>query len=122
MRAPSIRQITLFVFLASLGGHAVAARADGDLNKVKHLIVVMQENHSFDNYFGVLPYVPAGPYHPGPCTSSDHACVDGLTCALAGSGLSCTNSNVDDDASTVLSFHSMNYCPGPDLRHDWPAS
>jgi len=34
---------------------------DGDLSKVKHIIVVMQENHSFDNYFGVLAYAAASP-------------------------------------------------------------
>jgi phospholipase C len=96
--------------------------AEGDLHKVKHIIIVMQENHSFDNYFGVLPYVEGGPYHPGPCDPEDHACVDGLTCSTSGSGLACTNSNRDDDGSTVVSFHSRNYCPGPDLRHDWPGS
>ena len=26
-------------------------QAQGNLQKVKHIIVVMQENHSFDNYF-----------------------------------------------------------------------
>ena len=38
---------------------ALSARAEGDLHKVKHVIVLMQENHSFDNYFGALPYAPA---------------------------------------------------------------
>src|SRR5712692_2740073 len=96
--------------------------AEGDLHRVKHIIIVMQENHSFDNYFGILPYVPSSPYHPGPCKSEDHDCVDGLTCSSSGPGLACTNFNLDDDGSTVVSFHSRNYCPGPDLRHDWPGS
>src|SRR2546427_94525 len=122
MRRSRARRGASFLCLGMLASVAITAHAKLDLRKVNHVIILMQENHSFDTYFGVLPYVPAGPYHPGPCTSSDHACVDGLTCALAGSGRSCTNSNADDDASTVLSFHSMNYCPGPDLRHDWPAS
>jgi phospholipase C len=30
---------------------------------VNHIIIMMQENHSFDNYYGVLPYVAGGPYH-----------------------------------------------------------
>ena len=96
--------------------------AEGDLRRVKHIIIVIQENHSFDNYFGVLPYVPGGPYHGGPCRREDHACVDGLICSSGRSGLACTNSNRDDDASAVVSFHSANYCPGPDLRHDWPGT
>src|SRR6266545_3822444 len=88
--------------LAALAGSR-GARAEGDLHRVKHVVVVMQENHSFDNYFGALPYVPGGPYHPGPCKRNDHACVDGLACARAPTGaLACTTSNPDDDGSTVV--------------------
>ena len=50
------------------------AAARGDLHNVNHVVVVMQENHSFDNYLGALPYVAGGPYHPGPCAPDDHAC------------------------------------------------
>lgn len=38
-------------------------KADGDISKVKHVVVIMQENHSFDNYFGALSYAPGSPYH-----------------------------------------------------------
>jgi len=31
-------------------------RADGNVQNVNHIIIVMQENHSFDNYFGALAY------------------------------------------------------------------
>jgi phospholipase C len=82
----------------------------------------MQENHSFDNYFGALPYVPGGPYRAGPCEKHDHACVDGLTCARGSGGLTCRNSNVEDDGSRVASFHLRNFCVAPDLNHDWPGS
>ena len=37
--------------------------ASGNVRKVKHVIIVMQENHSFDNYFGALAYAPGSPYH-----------------------------------------------------------
>jgi phospholipase C len=107
----------------------LAAQATGDIRHVHHVIVLMQENHSFDNYFGALPYAPdlqhpgdRGPYHPGPCQPWDHACVDGLTCTRSGGGLACTNSSLDDSGARVASFHSQNFCPRPDLRHDWPAS
>jgi Phosphoesterase family len=83
------------VFVSLIGPKS--AVAEEDLHKVKHIIIVMQENHSFDNYFGVLPYAAGGPYHPGPCKSEDHGCVDGLTCSSSSSGLACTNSNPDDD-------------------------
>jgi phospholipase C len=57
------------------------AFADGNLQKVNHIIIVMQENHSFDNYFGALAYAPGTPYHNGnrPCIATDHKCADGLT-------------------------------------------
>ena len=36
------------------GRAAVAPRLTG-LSKIKHIIMIMQENHSFDNYFGTYP-------------------------------------------------------------------
>jgi phospholipase C len=95
---------------------------DGDLSKVKHIIIVMQENHSFDNYFGVLAYAPGSPYHhsPGGCRQDDHACVDGLTCKTGKDGsLSCFNSNKEDNGRLVFSFHDPKRCAAPDLNHGW---
>ncbi len=101
----------------------MTARATGNLHNVNHLIVIMQENHSFDNYFGALPYVSGSPYHPGPCRADDHACVDGLKCTVnSTSGITCTNTNLDDDGSTVTSFHETKLCTGPDLDHSWVGS
>ena len=112
--------ISLIISVAALGFSAATARADGNVHKVNHVIIIMQENHSFDNYLGALPYAPGSPYHGGACKNSDHSCVDGLTCSFDMMGnLNCTNSNLDDDGSTVTSFHDSNYCPGPDLQHDW---
>src|SRR6266404_3189430 len=114
------------VLFALLAGIAVAAHAKGDLRKVNHVIIVMQENHSFDNYFGALPYVPDGPYHAGPCRRNDHRCVDGLTCERKGSRLECKNWNLDADAPPgkrkVQAFNLTNYCPAPDLNHEWLGS
>ena len=109
--------------LVALAAGPIDVLADGDIRRVNHVVILMQENHSFDNYFGVLPYVPGGPYRPGPCAPQDHACVDGLTCTRpAGGALTCTNTNPDDDGGHTTAFHSGSYCTGPDLRHDWPAS
>jgi phospholipase C len=122
MRDPLARGVLMcgLVLLAAPAAPADHSdHAGHDLDAVHHVVIVMQENHSFDNYFGVLPYVHGGPYQPGPCRPDDHACVDGLRCRRTPAGLACANANVDDDGSTVHSFHSRNYCPGPDLRHDW---
>ena len=40
-----------------------ALRADVGIHKIKHVIVIMQENRSFDHYFGTFPGadgIPAG--------------------------------------------------------------
>jgi len=98
------------------------ALADRNLQKVNHIIIVMQENHSYDNYFGVLAYAPGSPYHNGNghCSSDDNRCVDGLTCVADLFGnLTCSNSNLDDNGSTVKAFHEPSRCVVPDLDHSW---
>jgi phospholipase C len=56
-----------FLLFLSLTGSRLAL-AQGGLQRVNHIIIVMQENHSFDNYFGALAYAPGSPYH------NAHAC------------------------------------------------
>jgi phospholipase C len=59
----TIRSLCPILFLLCVSFPKVAAAQKG-LHKVNHIIVVMQENHSFDNYFGVLSYATGSPYHP----------------------------------------------------------
>ena len=92
------------------------------LSKVNHIIVVMMENHSFDNYFGALPYVPGGPYHRSSsgCAPNDHRCVDGLNCLSSSPGnLTCLNSNPEDVGPAATAFHNPSRCVIPDLAHGW---
>ena len=98
-----------------------AAFDDGNLSKVNHVIIVMQENHSFDNYFGALAYAPGSPYHNGngSCVSTDHACVDGLTCTVNHGVFNCTNSNLDENGNTIFAFKASTRCVIPDLDHSW---
>ena len=113
------------------------ARAVGNLQNVQHIVILMQENHSFDNYFGALPYVRGGPYHPARsiafngdadddgvfsfgCAPNDHRCVDGLTCRRTASGdLHCFDSHPDDGGRRVFAFHDPRRCVAPDLDHSW---
>jgi phospholipase C len=127
-----ISKAALFmIVLATVAGQT--ARAEGDPHKVKHVIVIMQENHSFDNYFGALPYTPGSPYHTprsddndkgdGGCPSGDHKCVDGLTCHTDAAGeFICLNSNRDEDGSLVFAFHDSRRCVAPDLDHGWAST
>ena len=127
-RTPPLVALLSLAMLAVTGTQP--AHASGDPHKVKHIIVIMQENHSFDNYFGALAYVPGGAYHTpgredrdereGGCRPEDHRCVDGLTCRvdLAGNFI-CRNANRDDDGSIVFAFHDSRRCVSPDLDHGW---
>jgi phospholipase C len=115
--------------LALLVPHSL--RAEGDLRKVNHVIIIMQENHSFDNYFGALAFAPGSPYHQpdahsrnddgtNGCDKNDHRCVDGLTCRVDSAGdFDCANSNPDLEGNLVHSFHDTRRCVGPDLDHGW---
>src|SRR5215468_2872696 len=122
-----------------LPGMASAGERNAALQNLKHIIVVMQENHSFDNYFGALAYAPGGVHHGvvadddsersgddddhGGCRPDDHRCVDGLTCKAASDGtFSCSNFNLDEDGSKVFAFHDANRCVKPDLDHGWVAT
>src|SRR5215467_8073267 len=122
------RHRLMFASLAVMALTALTAGqgfGNGDINKVKHIIIVMQENHSFDNYFGALAYAPGTPYHTSStgCSKNDHNCVDGLSCrADAAGNLMCFNSNLDDDGRTVFAFHDNRRCVAPDLDHSWPGT
>jgi len=126
VRRTAITSLWVVVLLICVAGPKVA-RAQTGLMKVKHIIIVMQENHSFDNYFGALAYAPGSPYHRPSgvhgCEADDHSCVDGLSCLLDASGmLHCFNSNTDDDGSQVFAFHEPSRCVAPDLNHSWFAT
>jgi phospholipase C len=52
-----------YLFLPQSCLAAITTMAEGDPHRAKHVIVIVQENHSFDNYFGSLAYAPDSPYH-----------------------------------------------------------
>jgi phospholipase C len=66
---------------------------------IDHIVVLMQENRSFDHYFGRLP-------------ASGHAHVDGLPSRA---------SNPDGMGGAVGAFHQDRYCTA-DTDHSWTGS
>ncbi len=66
---------------------AAVPPAGAGIHKIRHVVVIMQENRSFDSYFGTFPGadgIPAGacvpePLRPGTCMRpyADHADVNG---------------------------------------------
>lgn len=130
-RAIALLFLFALLMVSGCGGSGSSAPQNSTtppgLSRVEHIIVLMQENHSFDNYFGALPYVPKGPYHApakdgSACKARDHTCVNGLSCSVSASSLDCRNSNVATDGSTVKSHRDSNYCVKPDLDHTWHGS
>jgi len=76
-----------------------------ELANIDHIIVVMMENHSYDNYLGVLP-------------GSRKRALDGFT--LGADGLP-TATQIDPAGSTVRAFAADTPCQGS-VSQSWVAS
>jgi len=84
----------------SLPNPALPAGTPASANPINHIVVIMQENHSFDNYFGALNQ----PQFYG-------AEVDGVTASMT---------NPDSSGRPVPTYHETNLCI-PDPLHNWNA-
>ena len=60
MQKAMFRCLNVLLLVTCVAGLKPALAQTG-LQKVNHIIIVMQENHSFDNYFGALAYAPGTP-------------------------------------------------------------
>src|SRR5690349_13844049 len=65
--------VALWLVVTSYGGggavQATALSATSGIHKIKHVVIIMQENRSFDSYFGTYPGadgIPAGTCVPDP--------------------------------------------------------
>jgi phospholipase C len=66
----------LFVGAGLAGGTGASAAVAGDTaTPIEHIVMLMQENHSFDNYFGTYPGADGIP--PGVCMPFDPVSVTG---------------------------------------------
>jgi phospholipase C len=84
------------------------------LQSVKHVIFMLQENHTFDNYFGMLnPYRKANGFNVGD-DGVDYE-VDGIDDKLG------TISNSDDQGTAYPLFKFTSTCVD-DMSSDWLAS
>jgi phospholipase C len=85
--------VALVALMVGVGAPASANASDGSsgIHKIKHVVVIMQENRSFDSYFGTYPKadgIPMKGGKPSPCIPNaktgkcdkpfaDHADVNG---------------------------------------------
>jgi len=92
------------------------------LPKIRHIVVVMMENHSFDNYFGMLGRAMASPStQPGSRRTPTRALTARLSCLPLAVGLSVRRGHLPD---WVVSHTSWNHArttgsPWPRGRHRW---
>jgi phospholipase C len=86
----------------------------GSLQSVDHVILMLQENHTFDNYFGMLnPYRQASGYNVGDDGNTYN--VDGIDDKLS------SISNEDDEGQIYPLFKFKTTCID-DETSDWVAS
>ncbi len=98
------------------GGHTTTATtvtvaASGSLNSIDHVIFMLQENHSFDNYFGMLnPYRVANHRNIG--DDGTTYTVDGIDDKLS------SISNQDDQGNSYGPFKLTSTCVD-DMTSSW---
>jgi phospholipase C len=81
-----------------------------ELANIEHIIIVMMENHSFDNYFGMLPYRVA----------ARAGQVDGWP-ALGGDGVP-TTTQTDASGNTYRAFPMPDGCQPKGVSQSWDSS
>jgi phospholipase C len=95
-------------------GGSGTTQGSGSVNSVDHVIFMMQENHTFDNYFGMLnPYRKTNGWNIGD-DGNDYE-VDGIDDKLS------TISNQDDQGTAFPLFKFASTCVD-DMSSDWLAS
>jgi phospholipase C len=114
-----------------LGGGSVSTDGHNDYGvtatPIKHLVVIFQENVSFDHYFATYPKATNPASEPAFYARRDTPTVNGLSGALltnnpnflntAGNGTSATNPFRLDRSQAVTADQSHNYTPEQSATH-----
>ena len=120
--SPRFPALLFSVLLAGCGALTVTSGGSqptqptppGSVDSIDHVIFMMQENHTFDNYFGMLnPYRKANGWNIGD-DGKDYE-VDGIDDKLS------TISNEDDEGASFSLFKFTSTCVD-DMSSDWLAS
>ncbi len=80
-RAPVVAVFAVFAFTGIAGAAPVSAQSEpAGIHKIQHVVVIMQENRSFDQYFGTYPGADGIPMKNGVPTvcvpdPKTHSCV-----------------------------------------------
>jgi phospholipase C len=108
---------------------AFAARGDSDptTTPIKHLVVIFQENVSFDHYFGTYPYATNPPNEPGFMPKTGTPTINGYTDGLlynnpnalntAGNGKGAVNPFRLDRSQAATADQDHDYTPEQQAFH-----
>jgi phospholipase C len=102
-RLATLTVLSLTVAAAGAGGPAaITAAADqtGGAGRIQHVIVLMQENRSFDSYFGQLHF-------------------EGQPRAGAEPREASNPNPLNAEGAPIEAFHAPNLCEVADLNHSW---
>ncbi len=97
----------------------VTVNPPGSLDSIQHVIFMLQENHTFDNYFGMLnPYRKANGWNIG--DDGKEYDVDGIDDKL--NSISNTDDNVDNTGTHTYSLFKFTSTCVDDMSSDWLSS
>ncbi len=88
------------LFAGSLINPFAAGGQSRTTTPIKHVVVIVQENVSFDHYFGTYPNALNPPKEPGFHPASDTPAVNGLSDALLFSNPNFLNKSVNGAAAS----------------------
>jgi len=91
------------VMLSACGSGAAGSDASGQLSKIEHVVLIVQENHTFDSYFGRYCQAPS---------DSNPACTDGPNCCEA------APDHDPSGASPILLDDNSNFATDRDHRRE----
>lgn len=98
----------------SVGSSSGGGGGSGNVTAVNHVVFMLQENHTFDNYFGMLnPYRAANGWTTG--DDGKEYSIDGIDDKLT------SINNEDDQGATFPLFKFASSCVD-DMSSDWLAS
>lgn len=89
------------VAVTSCSDSSDSPNSSGDITNLQHIVVLMQENRSYDHYFGMLHERDQPESEPLPSVG---------------------NPNPLDPAETILPSLQARYCETDDLEHSWNAT
>jgi phospholipase C len=109
------------MFAGTLINPTVLEAQSGTTTPIKHLVVIFQENISFDHYFGTYPHALNPPHEPVFYPAAGTPAVNGFTDALLNSNPNFLNTTVNGTAAANPFRLDRSEAATADQDHDYMA-